>query len=524
MSSAAEPHDNHELAEPASKFQLTKLYLPLLCLLCAAHAWNPLQREDDVWAHAAVGRWIWENRAVPHETLFLWSAKQVWVAHSWLSQLTFYGLMHSAGEENGPLLSLLFTIVMVSLAFALIWRAWARWGRVTSLMPFVFYLAIRCSAARYQARPELFTAVFFVILAVFLIQWELVEKRVTPAKMAGILVVFWIWPNFHGAVVTGLLLLALTVIGELAQQRFAPPARKLLVLALLCAAVACLNPFGLSYWKAILQTQSMTFTVPTEWRPIWRQPSLEPDILVTVFLLAVLALASWFLNPQRRWAHLLWLLALGYLFATARRNIWMFSLTSLLVMAANAQVLDTIKWWREWQKQRSLENQEPTGAPPQNKAHLATVGCLLLWGALQITAILPLKTVSANLPVQKCNFITENKIPGRLFNDIIDSPYMEWQLTPRQPLFIDIIQAYPDNLTFNFIETMRGSPEGVELLDKNGIGFISLSSPRAGEPAAPLISYLSQSPQWALVYSYTDGTVWVRRTKEYEYLWRRSVR
>ena len=511
---------NPPASEAKPKFSLAKLYLPLLCLLCAAHVWNPLQRGDDFWAHAAVGRWIWENHSIPRETLFLWSAKQSWVAHSWLSQLTFYGLMQGAGEANGPLLSLLFTIFMVALTFALVWRIWATQSRVTSLMPFVFYLAIRCAESRYQARPELFTALFFVLLAAFLISWpQKTENRADKIKILGLVLLFVVWPNFHGAVVTGLLILIATALADAAQEKFSPQSRILLATAFFCGLATLLNPYGLGYIKALLQTQSLTFTVPVEWRAVWSQPVVSTDILTNIFLLTILALTAWLLNPQRRWAHLLWLVLMAYFFLTARRNVWLLSLTCLLVMAANAHVLETTKWWHEWQKRRLVANESVPPAP-QQKARMGAIACLLLWSVLQITAIWPLKTTSANLPTGKTDFIEDNHIAGRMFNDITDSPYMEWRLSQKRPLFIDIIQAYPDSLTADFFDVMRASPDGITLLDKNNVGFISLSSPRQNEPMPPLLNYLLQNPRWALVYSHADGTVWVRRTPEYQYLWK----
>src|SRR5688572_28751949 len=72
------------------------LYGPLLLLLAAARAFHPLSGEIDTWAHAAIGRWIWQNGQVPQQTLIIWVADPIpWVAHSWLSQLLFYGAIQA---------------------------------------------------------------------------------------------------------------------------------------------------------------------------------------------------------------------------------------------------------------------------------------------------------------------------------------------------------------------------------------------------------------------------------------------
>src|SRR5947207_1388437 len=64
----------------------------LVCLFCILQAWCPLPGSDDFWAHAAVGRWIWQNGQVPDHSLFLWTASEPWVAHSWLGELALYHL------------------------------------------------------------------------------------------------------------------------------------------------------------------------------------------------------------------------------------------------------------------------------------------------------------------------------------------------------------------------------------------------------------------------------------------------
>ena len=66
----------------------------------------------------------WQNQQVPRHTLFLWTAHEPWVAHSWLSGLVFYGLLRLADSET--YLMRIFTASMTVLTFALLWRFWRR--------------------------------------------------------------------------------------------------------------------------------------------------------------------------------------------------------------------------------------------------------------------------------------------------------------------------------------------------------------------------------------------------------------
>ena len=52
----------------------------------------------DLWMHLIVGGWIWANAAILRVDVFSYvSEGQEFIAHSWLTELTFYGLEQSAG-------------------------------------------------------------------------------------------------------------------------------------------------------------------------------------------------------------------------------------------------------------------------------------------------------------------------------------------------------------------------------------------------------------------------------------------
>src|SRR5262249_35016382 len=133
-------------------------------------AWHSLRSAEDFWAHAAAGRWAWQHREVPRQTLFLWSASEPWVAHSWLSSLVFYGLA-ALGDGGAPWAAPAFVSLMAALPFARLGCLWPRRVASPSLLLVAFVLAIQASAVRFRARPELFTSLFFCVLLVFLVHW-----------------------------------------------------------------------------------------------------------------------------------------------------------------------------------------------------------------------------------------------------------------------------------------------------------------------------------------------------------------
>ena len=223
---------------------LGALLWPCLIVMLLAYAWHPLSGGDDVWAHASIGSWIWQRQQVPRESLFLWGAPPIpWVWHSWLSQLSFYGLMRFGAlfqKDGGPYAIATFTVAVIALCYVLLWKNWRRHAPLGSVCAMMFFAAIFAGVLRYRPRPELFTALFLVLLMLWLDAWwrdhsarATSPKDATPrvaktsrASTRGVIgrvlllgAMFALWANFHGAVLLGLVLLFATALCDLWQSR-----------------------------------------------------------------------------------------------------------------------------------------------------------------------------------------------------------------------------------------------------------------------------------------------------------------
>lgn len=512
--------------EPLSWF-----YLLLLLSLCGLAVWRPLTAQEDFWAHVAVGRWISENGDVPRATLFLWSASEPWVAHPWLSQLTFYGLTAMVPDESTPYVVLLFTAGLVMAPYTLAWRVWARNSRPSSWMVVPFGLAIVTNFHRYQPRPELFTALFLSCLLVFLIGWSApgqsaadAPTRRTVWQAAAILFgMFVAWANFHGAVLVGLLLLASAAVCDLFQDRFDRRSRVLAALALLGPLGVCVNPYGLAYWQAFAPLGSYRFTCLTEWWPLWQVDPLPVGEIAVQAVLVSLALAAWAMNPQRRWSHLAWLLILAGLYAKANRNVWLLTLGSLLVLAANSRAMAPERLWQGTRRRRPAAAGSVAAIPAAIRWGVR-LGCLT-WLALQITLrVFTLRHWDepyrpATLDAGVIQFLKEHRPPGRMFNDFESSRYLQCQLAGEPELFIDVHMAYPDQVMRDYQQILLATSRSRELLDEYRIGYVVLTVDRTGPSLRKLADRLDGDKRWQRVQAGEDGIVWVRRTPEYEYLW-----
>ncbi|HEX8463791.1 MAG TPA: hypothetical protein VF627_04165 [Abditibacterium sp.] len=499
---------------------LTWLALPILLLIVAGYAWRPLAGGDDFWAHAAIGRWIVEHRQIPTHTLFLWSERVPWIAHAWGTGLIFYGLMSVGGAKNGPFLVQGLNIALSAAPWLLLWRFWRRDAPFSSLMPPLFVLAIWVSSARYQPRPELFTALFLTLLLLFLTRW-LREKAVPHAQIGGVLLMFALWPNLHGAVAFGLLMLGVTAIFETVETRGAD-IRLLFLFALCTLIVFVCNPRGFEFYRALLPIGSQAFKRIDEWKPFWQWPQLGLQLVVGEVLLWSIGMLLWATNPGRKWAQLGWMLLMMAAFLKARRQLWLTAITSLVVIVSNAQQLESESLFRGW---RRLTRGDANQRLPDPMRLITRAGVLIILLCAAAQAIdrkwWPPRATNRYLPVKMAAFLRDRAPKGRIFNDYEFSAYLEWALHGRRSLYIDLNNAYPDSLMEEYFQTIKGSQNAREtasydarrgrILAKRKIRVVALRPFKSTEGLSVLAKYLDKNPGWKRIYRGEDGTVWARR-------------
>jgi len=482
--------------------RLPQLWLPLLLLACLAFAWRPLSGGDDVWAHAAIGRWIVEHQQVPRETLFLWSVPpQPWVYHSWLSQVIFY-LPLSLGDTVGVNLLLLLTAGSVMAVFAMLWRLWrTRINAVSLWMPLVFALALYASSLRFRPRPELFSA-FFLTLLLCLLWRQTRSRRAGYLECGAVFFLFIFWANLHGAVAIGLLMLAAFSVADLIQGKFSRPSwRGVLLLGIAMIAV-CLTPYGVDYWQALRPVGGAMFQRIDEWKPFWKAPAVNAEIIIGQFVLVWLAAICWLGNKERRWSQAACLLIMTLMFIGARRHLWLLPIVSVSVIAANAQTLGTL----------NLRNSITPAA--RQRARWLMTGVLVV---LLAQAISPQNlrngSIAATTPLAATDFFKQQHLNTRtpVFNDYEHSSFLQWRFSGQPPLFIDLLNAYPDYLITDYFDIINARPRGRALLEEKKVQTVILRAHKSDSPLAKLAKYLNENKQWKRIYSGKDGTIWLRR-------------
>ena len=516
---------------------LPKLYLPLLGVLCFVFSWQPLHGADDFWAHAAIGRWMAQHGRVPDQTLFLWGPGTPisWVYHSWLSQLLFFKCLDGVPLETGAARALLLTVALALVILLWMWLVWVRRARVSVLTPFLFAMMLWCFSPRIHPRPELFGSLFLIILMTFLLVWT--ERRDATnssqelpdhlsLRLTGLFLLFVVWANFHGGVATGLVFIGLTIIGEglqdLWEKRSLRPTLILCGVLLLCALAININPYGIEYWSALSDVRSKKFSYINEWQNIFKHPAMPPEAIITTGFIALLSLTAWLSSPRKRVAHLLWLLFAIVSYVLARRQIAQMAQICLLVMAANAAALESTRFWsllRFPQKPNGqFESSSSLAAPPASAQLLARSALVAVLVGMIINIMpsrfWPLHSTTPELPIKAAQFIKEKHPQARLLADYSTSSYLNWHLDGKPPLYIDLINAYPDQLMTDYFDIAYKNPRGIKLVYDLGITHVFISQDMKNAKIKPFYEYISSSPRWKPVYKGQDALIWEKRDRQ----------
>ncbi len=216
------------------------------------------QADPDLFARVAVGRLVAINGGVTDQDPFAFTPlRDRWIDHEWLAGVVFYRVAELAGEWGLVAFAVLGMIAMVLVVVRAqheLSGASLGWSVLTLLHLFVAWSSI--------VRSRAFTLVFAGLLLFVLVRW----RSGRPAWLWLLPPCFLVWANAHGGFVAGLGLLgAAAGAVTLRERRRAVPLWTCLAA---CLAVTFVNPYGLAYWRYILEATSMERSGILEWQTL----------------------------------------------------------------------------------------------------------------------------------------------------------------------------------------------------------------------------------------------------------------
>ena len=443
----------------------------------------------DFWAHAKVGEWILQHRAIPRHNLFMYTAPDFpWANHSWLSGVAWYVALRTSGVVGVQV----FQLLLIALSWLVLWRLWKRCNAPDWLGIVCLTLAIGVSHYRFQPRPELLGMVGSSALLYLLFTVQEGNCR----RLLWIPPLILLWTNFHGGVVFGLALLWLFTAGEAAQRYvFRRPSalqptqlRWLACIALISSVATLVNPYGFRYFQAMNPERIQVFSQNIlEWMSFpqfWRGLDSGSRAVLVAFAGAFLFSLIGGMK-QMRLSHLLVVAFAALMTWQHLRNIWSLAQILVAVMACNF-------------------GGGTTGpARVSQRTRQAVTSLLLVTVAFASEYYLVLQRHwpgaginRESLPLGAVRFIKEAPLQGNMYNDMLDAGYLIWSLCPERKLYVDILNAYGEDM-FRESRQVSHNQNPQEVLNRRAVQYCIISEQNYFSQFA---RWLDFSPDWTLVY------------------------
>jgi len=459
---------------------------------CLAAMWAFLMPVDpaDFWHHAALGRWIAQERAIPSADTFSFTqAGQPYYYQAWLGGLLLYVGLAAGGIR---LVIVLHAAVLVASATLLL-RWTASRCRHLPLASALVCASIPLVANNWNVRPQTFAIPVLLAFA-----WTLdVHRRTRQAPLWLLPPLMALWVNLHGTFALGLLMLAIAMLAE----GLRPPGRgRALGWFALTALATLANPRGVEifgYLRGLL-THSTVKERIVEWQPLASEPVFAAFVAGYALLLAVALLTARRKPPPADLLLVALLAVIGW--SSLRSVMWFVWLTVPILAEALAA------------GRAAFERVPRPGQPALNGA----LALLLLGGVAACSPFLkprlPLDDrmrplIALETPVEAVEALAADPDPPRRpFHPMEYGSYLMWA-EPRVPVFADPrIELYPPPLWSDYLEILAGH-DALRRLDALRIDALLLSRREQAE----LIRAVEASGGWTLRHE-DPRAVYLRRS------------
>jgi tetratricopeptide (TPR) repeat protein len=506
-------------------------WLLAAALLSLYLAFGAFQVYDfDLPLHLVTGEHLIKDPATADVEIFSFTFPGYhWLNDKWLENVLVYGV----DAAGGPAGLVAFRMLLVAGLGWLLWSAMgagetapppasaiALRGALLTLFPFVAY-------ERFPLRPELFS---LVLLAIVL--RRVARDRRTRGDGIAIGLFHVLWVNLHGYWILGPLVIVAFLAGDLMESftarlgwprdldADAAPRRARhrggLLLAALGGALVSPHPLGLFLNPLVVLRVVGAKEGGIESIAEMRSPFDESGVfnLAIGFFYALIPLVAVALlaRPRRvRPAHLL--LAAGFfaMAATSRRNIGIFAIVGIVLIA--------------WSLRGAASRGGRPAAPRPGLRRAALAAVVLLVGVdVYATAFVltdrfyiadgtsrrtGFTMSSYTYPQGLASFILTNNLPGKFFNDFASGSYLAYRLYPEHRVFITgNTFKYPPEFFDEYTLTSLGGDAYQEVWRKYGLDAFAIMYTSAD--MMPLARRLFNDPEWVPVHFDDNSLLFVR--------------
>jgi hypothetical protein len=369
--------------------------------------------DGDLWAKLAIGSELWNTGHLPRHDLYAFTPTlPQYIDHEWGAGVVFYALLQWFGPSSLIVLRIVLAVGLLALAFL----AGRRQGCDTNILLLLAIPAAACLLTGYipVARSHVFT--FFLFAATLFCLEELRRGGRWPAFVLPVLIL--VWANLHGGFVVGLgAIFVYCAAGLLKRERTA----LMVFIAVACAAVTLINPYGLDFWRYLIPALLHPRLRIQEWRPL--RPLALDDFwgFRLLFVLTIIAVAAgWKRVERKNWAGLVVLAVMACMGWRSRRHGPFLAAAALAYAGPYFQAV--------WRGRFSLL-----------PATVLLYTAIAFWVAIRFlpgASLFPLSPIGED-PVREVDILALAGAKGNAATPFAWGSYVSWRLYPNVKISMD---------------------------------------------------------------------------------------
>jgi hypothetical protein len=482
----------------------------------------------DFWWHLATGKWIWNNGSLMQEDPFNFMTfpeepeirRDFILKQYWLSQVLLY-LTYLAGGFKGIIILRALVLTIMFLGIYTLMRRDGTGRAVSALLLFMSWWVVVREFGYIGIRPQMFSSMFGVLLVLTLEEL----RRGRRLAIYALPLLMLLWANMHAGYTFGLLIISIYTAGIALRREGSKAVYVSLVAAIL---LSLLNPSG---YSALLLLVSQ-FLEPGDVKNIIESVAEQKSVFsysgiggvmrrLPVFSALIFISAGSFITalPWIRRIRiellLLYILLLSMAVSAARYNIFFATLAAFIAAVNTRWALSWI-----WKRLSELPHAAAIGALVSILVILGLTVPILADG-YRSTALMHAKPYEDDYG-GAAEYLRNNNITGRVFNDYGPGGYLIWSLYPGSQVFMDgrglYLKGYETGRRtlvdpFSSAPGTYGTPLYRKLSQDYGIDIAVLSGcDKTSGVLIRLSLALLRDSKWHVVYADDTAIVFMKKT------------
>lgn len=458
-------------------FRENRFYFYVIILLLLIMALRtPL--DTDMWWHLRAGEETWLNRQVYSVDTFSFTRSgQIWLNHSWLSQVMMFVLF----QTGGYLALSVWVAVTAATSMALVYF---QMEGHSLLRGAILILAGAAASVVWSPRPQIMSLVLFGLVSYLLYLYKWKKKN----HLIWLVPIFLIWGNLHGGYVLGVILLGVMIGGELLNKIIPgktefhmdwPEIRKLVFWASSGMVAVLINPFGIGMWKIPFNTVGVKALqdLISEWAsPDFHQLFQQPMLWMLFLIFIAIGISKKTIDGT----DLLSLIVFSWFAFTARRNFGPFAMVSAPVISRHLH--DIFENWKSEGKNKNKLSATAGNISDntRNWINLAIIVLLVVaasWKAVDVNKTSFVREKESEIfPSQAVDILLNENNPGKIFNEYNWGGYLIWHLRDFQVFVDGRTDLYGDEILDDYLAVVKVQKGWNQILDINKIDILLIKS------------------------------------------------